>query len=194
MKDKSIKKLYTGQSGLHMIASILAMRGYNFAIPMVDDGVDLIAIDIDPNKIFSIQVKSYQNVKGSNKQLSVDIPIQRKFIEGDRKIVDFVIFPIYMPLEFGKLSPSSRWWNIIFPWDVLHSLCSGKSPIGVLNQPKGKPEPTSRTIYIKYKKIDKKLLATRPQKGSKKNPTVDLSEYCDGLNENIWDKHFPPII
>jgi hypothetical protein len=155
---------------------------------MVDDGVDLIAIDIDPNKIFSIQVKSYQNVKGKNKQASVDIPIQRKFIEGDRKIVDFIICPIYMPLEFGGLSPSSRWWNIIFPWDDLHSLCSGDEPIGTPNKDKG------RSIYIKYIKKDKKLLATRPKKGSKKNPTVELSEYCDALNENIWDKHFPAII
>ena len=183
-------KLYVGQSGLHQIASILAIRGYNFAIPTVDDGKDIVSMD--NNKIFSIQIKSSKNPTETKSQVSFDLSIQNKFC--NENIVDFIIFSLYMPIGFGALSPISRWWNIIFAWEHLHSLCSGELPIGTPNKKRGAKNAHSRTLYIKYSKSDKKLYITRPTEGSKKNTSVELTEYCDGLNRDIWDKYFPEII
>jgi hypothetical protein len=106
------KKLFIGKSASYMISSILLLRGYNIAIPEVDTGIDIVAIDPKANKQFSIQLKSSQAPRESKGNVNKAILIQKKFIE--EKITNFVIFSIYMPAVYGITGSHSRWWNIIF--------------------------------------------------------------------------------
>ena len=63
-KDKRLKNFYgmksfahyIGFAGEHLVVAKLLLRGINVAKPLVDDGVDLIAIK--NKKIYSIQVKT----------------------------------------------------------------------------------------------------------------------------------------
>ena len=182
------KKLFIGKSASYMISSILLLRGYNIAIPEVDTGIDIVAIDPKANNQFSIQLKSSQAPRESKGNVNKAILIQKKFIE--EKITNFVIFSIYMPAVYGITGSHSRWWNIIFSWEDLNLLCSGHAPIGSTT----KKQKDQISIYFTYDLKEKRLFATRPALRSSSNHKQDLSKYCDALDENIWEKSFPSLI
>ena len=84
----------TGTAGQLAVAAILARRGYNVAIPMIDVGEDLLIRNDKTGKIWSIQVKTAKPRKPTRKH--------QRFQFGLRK-------------DQLKDGPSHLWYVLVWP-------------------------------------------------------------------------------
>ncbi len=84
--------LYFGKAGQLVVMSEFLLRGWNVAIPEVDEGDDIFVVQYETSKLMRIQVKAL-NLKVQRNSKVAQFNISSKQLFGIPKNFHYILFP-----------------------------------------------------------------------------------------------------